>query len=181
MGRNTTPAPLSSFVLQSCSFGSHYAGWVTRSVSISIIPPYKPVVRFRGLCFCVQHAQTAEDLLPSSVVEAPTATVGYNFTLHRKRYSPTLASQREEYPTTKGQRAKCFSCLYNRCVCIVRDGVQMVLPVGSHTKCLQVWVCLNIGPTTIEFEVSTLLCDEHVCGDSSPYCIRNNLTFKVPS
>ena len=38
------------------------------------------------------------------------------------------------------------------CVCIVRDGVQMVLPVGSHTKCLQVWVCLNIEPTTIELE-----------------------------
>ena len=36
------------------------------------------------------------------------------------------------------------------CVCIVRDGVQMILPVGSHAKCLQVWVCLNIGPTTIK-------------------------------
>ena len=89
LGQNSTPHPLSSFVLQPCSFGSHCAGWVTRSVSISIIPPYNPVVRFRGLCFCVQHAQTAEELLPSSVVEAPTATVGYNFSFHWQRYSPT--------------------------------------------------------------------------------------------
>ena len=89
VGRNSTPPLLSSFVLQPCSFGSHCAGWVTRSVSISIISPYTPVVRCRGLCFGVQHAQTAEDLLPSSVVAAQTATVGYNFSFHWKRYSPT--------------------------------------------------------------------------------------------
>ena len=89
VGRNSTPPLLSSFVSQPCSFGSHCAGRVTRSMSISIISPYTPVVRCRGLCFGVQHAQTAEDLLPSSVVAAQTATVGYNFPFHRKRYSPT--------------------------------------------------------------------------------------------
>ena len=67
------------------------------------------------------------------------------------------------------------------CVSFVRDGVQMVLPVGSHTKCLHVWVCPNIEPTTSELEVSTPLCDEHVCGDSSPYCIHDHLTFQVSS
>ena len=49
----------------------------------------------------------------------------------------------------------------------VHDGVEMILPVESHTKCLQMWVYLNIEPTTIEFEVSTPLCDERVCGNSS--------------
>ena len=62
------------------------------------------------------HEQTVEDLFPSSVVAAQTATVG---------------------------------------------------------------VCLNIEPTTSELEVSTPLCDEHVCGDSSPYRIRNDQTFQV--
>ena len=41
------------------------------------------------------------------------------------------------------------------CVCFVRDGVQMVLPVASHTKCLQVWVCLKFVPTTIELDMPT--------------------------
>ena len=73
---NSTPPPLSSFVLRPCSFGSHCAGRVTRSVSISIIPSYTPVIRFQSVSSSESHAQTVEDLLPSSVVAAPTTTVG---------------------------------------------------------------------------------------------------------
>ena len=42
------------------------------------------------------------------------------------------------------------------CVCIVRDGVQMVL--------LQVWGCPNIEPKLLggKWKVSTPVCDEHV-------------------
>ena len=51
------------------------------------------------------------------------------------------------------QQVRCHENLnmsINKCVCSVRDGVQMILPVGSHAKCLRVWVCLNIGPTTVK-------------------------------
>ena len=30
------------------------------------------------------------------------------------------------------------------CVCIVRDGLQMMLPLGLQYTCLQLWVCLKI-------------------------------------
>ena len=51
------------------------------------------------------------------------------------------------------------------CVCIGRDGVQMVLPVGSQKEtCLQLGVCLKVVPTLLGLscEVSPPLCDEHV-------------------
>ena len=56
-GQNSTPAPLSNVVLQPCSFDSHCAGWVARSVNISIIHSYAPVMRLRGICFGEQHAR----------------------------------------------------------------------------------------------------------------------------
>ena len=45
LGQNSTPPPLSSYVLQPFSFASRCTGWETRSVSISIIHPCTPVVR----------------------------------------------------------------------------------------------------------------------------------------
>ena len=45
LGQNSTPPPLSSFVLQPCFFGSRCTEWVTRSVRISIIHPYTHFVR----------------------------------------------------------------------------------------------------------------------------------------
>ena len=66
-------------------------------------------------------------------------------------------------------------------VCNVHDGVQMILSVGSHTKCLQMRVYPNIGPTTIELEVSTHVSDQHLCGKNPSSCICNNVTFKVSS
>ena len=75
-GQKTTPHPLCSFVSQPCSFGSHCAGRVTRSVSISIISRHTPLGKLQGPCFGEPHAQTVEDLFPSSVVAAQTTTRG---------------------------------------------------------------------------------------------------------
>ena len=36
------------------------------------------------------------------------------------------------------------------CVCVDRDGVQMILPVALQKTCLQLWVCLKIELKTIE-------------------------------
>ena len=76
LGQNSTPHPFSRDVLQPCSFDSHRAGWLTRSVSISIVHPYTPVVRLQGLCFSEQHAQTVGHLFPSAVVAPQTTTLG---------------------------------------------------------------------------------------------------------
>ena len=77
VGRNSTPPPLCTVVLQPCSFGSRCAGWVTRSVRISIIHPHTPVLRFLASASVKRmHEQTVEDLFQSSVVAAPTAIVG---------------------------------------------------------------------------------------------------------
>ena len=185
-----TPCRLLSRGLYCSSFGSHCAGRVTISVSISIILPYTPVVRFQSLCCSELKAQTVEDLFPS-----PTSTVGYNFSFHWKRYSPTrndVAKRRRVDNEGSTCKVLFVSCQQVRChemldmsikmyVISGHDGVQMILPVGSQWTRLQVWVCLNIERTTIELEVSTPLCDEHVCGDSSSSYIRNNPTFKVSS
>ena len=50
------------------------------------------------------------------------------------------------------------------CVCVVRDGVQMILPIGSQNTCLQLWVCLKVEPILLsgKWKLSTPLCDEHV-------------------
>ena len=66
LGQNSTPPPLSSFVLQSCFFGSRCTGWLTRSVRISTISPYTPLGKLQGPCFGDPHAQTVEDLSADS-------------------------------------------------------------------------------------------------------------------
>ena len=50
------------------------------------------------------------------------------------------------------------------CVCIVRDGVQMVLPVSSQQTRLQFCGCLKIEPKLLSgnWKVPTPVCDEHV-------------------
>ena len=134
-----------------CSFGSHCAG----PVSISIISPYTPLGKLQGPCFGEPHAQTVEDLFPSSGVAAQTATLGYNFSFHWKRYSPTrddTGVSKRRTSDNEGSQSKmwavpCYAvrCLEHvhtsikMCVCIGRDGVQMVLPVGSQKEktCLQ--------------------------------------------
>ena len=49
-------------------------------------------------------------------------------------------------------------------VCVVRDDVQMTLPVGSQKTCLQLWVCLQIETILLsgKWKLSTPLCDENV-------------------
>ena len=68
------------------------------------------------------------------------------------------------------------------CVCIVRDGVQMVLLLGSHKE--NVFAILGMPESRTLFlglgcEVSTPLCDEHVPCDCSSSFIRNHLAFDV--
>ena len=50
--------------------------WTGNKISKHLNRPYARVVRLQGLCFREQHAQTVGDLLPSSVVAAPTSTAG---------------------------------------------------------------------------------------------------------
>ena len=93
-----------------------------------------------------------EDLFTSSVVAAQTQRLDKTYHFMGRgpiRHVATSASQREEESTTKDQRAKCFSCLVNKCVvkwtrtcptrcaCIVRYAVQMMLPVGSQNTRFQ--------------------------------------------
>ena len=147
-------------------------------------PSIHAVVRFQSLYSSEQHAQTVGDLFPSSVVAEPAATVGEIFSFHRQRYSPTrgdtgVAKRRSsdnegstcEVLFVSWQQVRCHEMLNMSIlmyVCSVHDGVQMILSVGPHTKCLQMRVYPNIEPTTIELEVSTPLSDEHVCEKNLP-------------
>ena len=59
-------------------------------------------------------------------------------------------------------------------VSIVHDGVSDDIACSVAQK-----MFTNVGLP--ELEVSTTLCEEHVCGDSSSSCICNNLTSRVSS
>ena len=160
VGRNSTPPLLSSFVLQPCSFDSRCAGRVSRSVSISTIAPHTHFVRLWGLCFGEPHAQTVDDLFPSSVVAVQTTTLGYNFSLHQKRYSPTrgdIGVSKRRRSDNEGSQSKMWAvpCYAVRChehkntsikmcVCVL---VVMVfrwycLLARKKKTCLQPGLCL---------------------------------------
>ena len=66
-------------------------------------------------------------------------------------------------------------------VCSVHDGVQMMLSVGPHTKCLQMPVYPNIEPTTIELEVPNPCAINIFVEKAHSSCICNNVTLKVSS
>ena len=89
-GQNSTPPPLSSFVLQPC-FIRLTLHWMGNTISKNLNHP-----SIHAFCQIIRapisgnpHAQTVEDLFPSSVVAAQTTTLGWNVPFDRQRYSPT--------------------------------------------------------------------------------------------
>ena len=107
-----------SFVLQPWSFGSHCAGWVTRSARRSIIPPHTTVVRLPKPLFGWTACANCGRSVP--IVSRRSAD-NYNWKEHygsvgRGAIRHVATSQTKEESTTKGQRAKFFSCLVNKCV-----------------------------------------------------------------
>ena len=79
-------------------------------------------------------AKHVGDLFSSSVVAAPATTIEEHVLVRQQMQDPTRGDVARKRRSDNGQRAKCFSCLVKSaiCVCIVRDGVQMVLPVSRN-------------------------------------------------
>ena len=90
-------------------------------------------------------SQREEDLFPSSVVAARETTLEEHFLVHDQMHDPTRGDVARIRLSDK-EKSKCkvllVSCQQVRshemlnmsiqmCVCVVRDGVQMVLPVSS--------------------------------------------------
>ena len=148
LGQNSTPPPLSRVVLQPCSFDTRCTGRVGRSVRISIVHLYTLVIRLQGSCFSGQHGETVERSFPIVSRHSADNNAWIELTDGRQRYSPTRGDtgvSKRRISDNEGSQSKMWAvpCYAVRChehmntsikmcVCIVRVGVQMVLPVGSE-------------------------------------------------
>ena len=109
VGQNSTPAPLSNVVLQPCSFDSHCAGWVARSLKKSIIHSYTPVMRLRGIRFGEQHARTLWTISSHRPLLQHQQQLDNTFRSIGRctiRHMTTRVSERQQESTLKDQGAK---------------------------------------------------------------------------
>ena len=110
LGQNSKPPPLSSFVLQPCSFDTRCTGRVRRSVRISIVHLYTLVIRLQGSCFSGQHGETVERSFPivsrhsadnNAWIEliVPSVEVRFDKWRHRRRKQKKSRQRRSKVQT----------------------------------------------------------------------------------
>ena len=110
------------------------------------------------------------DLFSSSVVAAPVvplAEARFDTWRRRKQRRVDNEGSTSKVLLVPCQQVRCHENLNKSikiCVCIVRDGVQMVLPVSSQQTRLQFCGCLKIELKLLSgnWKVPTRVCDEHV-------------------
>ena len=136
--------------------------------------PYASVIRLQGLLFqCTTLALHVEDLFSSSVVAASATTL-----VHQQMHDPTRGdvarTRRSDKERSSCQvlfvsyqqvrRHKNVNMSAKICVCVDRDGVQMVLPVSSQQTRLQFCGCLKTEPKLLSgsWRMPTPVCDGHV-------------------
>ena len=121
--------------------------WIGNKISKNLSQQSTPVIRLQGSLFqCTTSAKLVEDLFPSTIVAAPATTIEEHVFVHQQMHDPTrddvVRTRRsdKEKSICKAlfvpcQQVRCHENLnmsIKMCVCIVRDGVQMVLAVGSQ-------------------------------------------------
>ena len=147
-------------VVSNLLFCSEFRG-ISNKISKNLSRPYTHVISLQGLLFqCTTLALHVEDLFPSSVAAAPATAIEEHVLVRQQMHDPTRGDVAKTRRSDK-ERSSCqvlfvsyqqVRCHKNVnmsikiCVCVDRDGVQMVLLVSSKQTRLQFCGCLKTEP-----------------------------------